>query len=123
MRRPRSLIVLGLICLPALAILIGLGFWQLQRLAWKEALIAEVSARVGAAPAKAPAEADWAGLKPEDYEYRHVRVSGVYDPAHQALVFRALERPRGKYAGQGFLAMTPLPVSYTHLTLPTKRIV
>ena len=108
MTRPRSLIVLGLVCLPALALFIGLGLWQLQRLAWKEALIAEVAARAGAAALEAPAEADWATLKPEDYEYRHVRVSGIFDASHQALVFRALEKPRGKYGGQGYLVMTPL---------------
>ena len=108
MSRTRSLIVLGLVCLPALALLVGLGFWQLQRLAWKEALIAEVTARAGSAPSGAPAEAGWGGLKPEDYEYRHVRVTGAYDAAHQALVFRALEKPRGRYGGQGYLVMTPL---------------
>ncbi|WP_119389951.1 SURF1 family protein [Taklimakanibacter lacteus] len=32
------------------AVLVGLGVWQLQRLAWKEALIAERDLRVAAAP-------------------------------------------------------------------------
>jgi surfeit locus 1 family protein len=108
MNRARSLVVLGLLSLVALAILISLGIWQLHRLAWKEALIAEVSARANAPPAPPPDEADWPGLKPEDYEYRHVRLTGTYDPAQQALVFRALEKPRGRYGGQGFVVMTPL---------------
>jgi surfeit locus 1 family protein len=111
MKRWRSLAVLGVISLAALAILVGLGVWQLRRLAWKEALIAEVSSRASAAPDPAPVKADWADLKPETYEYRHVRVSGVYDIAHQALVFRALESPRGKYGGQGVLVMTPLQLA------------
>jgi surfeit locus 1 family protein len=111
MNRQRSLVALGLISLVALAILVGLGIWQLHRLAWKEALIAEVSARANAPPVSAPDEAEWPGLRPEDYEYRHVRVTGSFDPALRALVFRALEKPRGKYGGQGFLAMVPL-----HLT-------
>lgn len=104
----RSLFLLGLLSLVALAILVSLGFWQLQRLKWKEALIAEVSARVAAAPVAAPDEAEWAKLQPEDYEYRHVRLTGTYDAAHQALVFRALEKPHGKFGGQGYLVMTPL---------------
>jgi surfeit locus 1 family protein len=40
------------------AILIGLGVWQLQRLAWKEAIIADISARIVAAPISLPASPD-----------------------------------------------------------------
>jgi surfeit locus 1 family protein len=98
----------GLSTLVGVAILIALGVWQLHRLAWKEGLIAEVSARVGAPPVEAPSQADWPQLDPALYEYRHVEVSGAYDFAHQALVFRALESPRGRYGGQGYLVMTPL---------------
>ena len=90
----------------------SLGVWQLQRLAWKEALIAAVDARVHAAPVDPPApEADGRGLNPSDYEYRHVRVSGVYDLKRQALVFRALPSPRGRYGGPGYLVMTPLKLA------------
>ena len=90
------------------AILIGLGVWQLHRLAWKEALIAEVSSRVGAPPVALPPELEWPRLAPADYGYRHVRVAGDYDFAHQALIFRALETPRGRYGGPGWLVLTPL---------------
>jgi surfeit locus 1 family protein len=106
--RLRSLLWLGLLSLLGIAALIGLGLWQLQRLAWKESLIGEVSARVAAPPVDAPPEADWARLAPTDYEYRHIRVSGTYAFAHQVLVFRALDEPRGRFGGPGFLVMTPL---------------
>ncbi len=89
-------------------LLVGLGVWQLKRLTWKEALLAEIDSRVHAPPTDIPARADWPSLKPADYEYRHVRASGVFDYAHQALVFRALESPRGRYGGPGYLVMTPL---------------
>ena len=104
----RSLIRLGLLAALAFACLIGLGVWQLQRLAWKENLIAEVTARVAAAPVDAPTEADWGKLKPSDYEYRHVRISGSYEFSRQAFVYRALEQPHGRYSGLGYLVMTPL---------------
>jgi surfeit locus 1 family protein len=104
----RALVWPGLFTLIGLAILIALGFWQLHRLAWKEALIAEVSARADAPPVAAPDEADWTGLDPARYEYRRVRVAGTYDFANQALVFRALENPRGRYGGPGYLVLTPL---------------
>ncbi|HEY1944378.1 MAG TPA: SURF1 family protein [Roseiarcus sp.] len=107
-RRIRSLIAPAVATLVGVAILIGLGDWQLHRLAWKEGLIAQVSTRVHATPIDPPAEAQWPSLKPADYEYRHVRVAGVYDVAHQALVYRALESPHGPYAGPGYLVITPL---------------
>ena len=104
----RSLLWLSLFALLGLTVLIGLGVWQLERLAWKEALIADVEARVAAPPVAAPPEADWAKLTPSDYEYRHVRLRGVYDFSRQALVFRALDHPRGRFSGPGYLVLTPL---------------
>jgi surfeit locus 1 family protein len=97
--------------LVGIAILASLGVWQLKRLAWKEALIAEMDARVHAPPSDPPAPEAWPGLKPSDYEYRHVRVSGVYDLKRQALVFRALSSPKGRYGGPGYLVMTPLELA------------
>jgi surfeit locus 1 family protein len=44
-RRVRSLLAPGLAALVALAILLGLGTWQVQRMAWKEGLIAQIEAR------------------------------------------------------------------------------
>jgi surfeit locus 1 family protein len=107
-QRRGSLLWLGLFTCLALAGLLGLGVWQLQRLAWKERLIAEVEARVAAPPVAAPAEADWPKLVPDDYEYRHVRVAGIYEFSRQALVFRPLQQARGRYSGPGYLVLTPL---------------
>lgn len=53
------------------AILIGLGVWQMQRLAWKEAILAEIDARIGAAPVDLPAAPE-AGAD----RYRPVAVAG-----------------------------------------------
>ena len=109
--RWRALVAPAVATLIGLAILVALGLWQLQRLAWKEALIAAVAQRAGAPPSElAPAEA-WSALNPGDYEYAHVRARGVYDGSRTALVFRALERARGRYAGQGYLVMTPLKLA------------
>ncbi|WBU53645.1 SURF1 family protein [Paracoccus sp. SCSIO 75233] len=40
------------------AILLGLGFWQLGRLEWKETMLAEIQAGIDAEPQPLPAEAD-----------------------------------------------------------------
>jgi surfeit locus 1 family protein len=109
LKRPwRSLAGAAVATVVGCAILVSLGVWQLKRLAWKEALIAAVETRVGAAPVEIPTRADWARLDPAEYEYRHVRVSGVYDLGRQVLVFRALSSPRGRWGGPGYLVMTPL---------------
>ena len=56
-----------------LAVLLGLGTWQLQRLAWKEALIAEIVARRAAEPlASLPRAVDPA------LEFRRVSLAGRF---------------------------------------------
>lgn len=51
----RRMIVPLLFGLGGFAILIGLGVWQMQRLAWKEAVLADIDARIVAAPVALPA--------------------------------------------------------------------
>ena len=47
-----------LIGLGGLAVLVGLGVWQVQRLAWKESVLADIEARITAAPVALPADPD-----------------------------------------------------------------
>ncbi len=54
----RRLILPSLIGLMATCILIGLGVWQLQRLAWKEAALARIEARFGDVPVPLPEAPD-----------------------------------------------------------------
>lgn len=54
-RRMIGPLVFGLF---GVAVLVSLGVWQLQRLAWKEAVLAEMDARIGAAPVELPAAPD-----------------------------------------------------------------
>jgi surfeit locus 1 family protein len=121
--RWRGLIAPGLATVVVAALLVGLGLWQLRRLAWKEGLIAAVEARVHAEPVELPPPSDWSALKPADYEYRHVRVSGVYDFSRQALVFRALSSPRGRFGGPGYLVMTPLKLASGETVLVNRGFV
>jgi surfeit locus 1 family protein len=92
-------------------LLVGLGVWQLKRLAWKEALIAAAESRAHAAPVAAPSPAQWPALKPAEYEYRRVEVKGAYDYAKLELLFSSLESPRGRYGGVGYYVMTPLKLA------------
>jgi surfeit locus 1 family protein len=80
----------------------GLGVWQLERLAWKRALIARVDARVNAAALPPPGPAAWAGVSAARDEYRHVRIAGVFENDKETLVQAVT------VVGPGFWVMTPL---------------
>lgn len=54
-------------------VLAGLGLWQLDRLAWKEAALADISARIVAAPVALPAAPD-----PEADRYLPVKATGRF---------------------------------------------
>ena len=86
--------------LPVLAILLGLGFWQLERLAWKEELIATRQAGYALDPVpvhRVPGET-W-----RRYEYRLVSFKGRYLHDHEILLVS--RRHRGK---TGFGLLTPM---------------
>ena len=71
----------------------ALGVWQLQRRAWKLALIERVESRV-----HAPASDSFA----PDEEYRHVRLQGRFDPGHSLLA------QANTLLGPGHWVLTPL---------------
>ena len=59
---------------PAFLVLVGLGVWQLERLHWKEGLIAARQAAIAAPLAELPRSADEASAM----EFRHVRATGEF---------------------------------------------
>ena len=78
----------------------ALGVWQVQRLAWKQALIRQVDARIHAAPVAAPPP-DQVVTRQAD-QYRRVVVSGRFDHQRETLVKAVTD------LGPGFWVMTPL---------------
>lgn len=92
-RRFRPTLWPTILAIPALGILIGLGSWQLARLQWKEALIAERSARLAAPPIAAsevtgPADA---------YDLRRVLIAGEWLHAHEILIEAQIHRGAAGY--------------------------
>src|SRR5690606_13323628 len=68
-----------LAALAGLAVLIGLGNWQMRRKAWKEGLIAQIAARVHADPRPLMAVAGPSGRRArQDLEYTHVSARGRF---------------------------------------------
>lgn len=92
----------------AFAFLCELGFWQLQRLAWKEDLIARVERRKQDPVAVPfPAERDWLKISAEHDEYRRVKAEGRYRYDRESFAYALLSNPRGRFSGPGYWVMTP----------------
>ncbi len=101
-RHSRKRLALLLLLLAAFVGFVALGTWQVERRAWKLELIRRVDARTQAPAGDAPGRSAWASLRPEDDEYRHVRVTGIFDPAASTLVQAVTD------LGPGFWVLTPL---------------
>lgn len=86
---------------------IVLGVWQLDRLAWKEGLIAQVTARFTQPPTPLPPADQWPGLAVDDYDFRPVSLTGHYLIGKTVPVFVGLTDAKGKYDGPGYWIMAP----------------
>ncbi len=64
----------SLIALVMMAILLGLGTWQLQRKVWKENLLATIAARMDAPPVDLPSTLG----DPQDWSFRRVHLTGHF---------------------------------------------
>jgi surfeit locus 1 family protein len=90
----RGLVGFTALMLAAFAVLVGLGVWQLQRLQWKEGLIAKIEARTKAPPIGLEDAAAMAA-QGEDPSYYRVRVSGRFDHAKERYLFAVSEGRAG----------------------------
>jgi surfeit locus 1 family protein len=89
---------------PALIVLLGLGTWQVQRLHWKEALIAERTVRTTAAPIALPAAGTaLSAAALADLDYRHGTATGVF--LHEREMYLAARTMEGSV---GYQVVTPL---------------
>lgn len=82
--------------LAGIAVLVSLGIWQIERLAWKERVLAEIDARIAAAPVPLPEDVD-----PNADKYLPVKATGQFG----AGVLRVLVSQ--KRVGAGYLLITP----------------
>lgn len=100
--RQKRLIWPGLATLVGVGLLVALGTWQMQRLAWKEGLIAAIGERAHAAPVSLAAVEERAG-RGEDVEYTRVAVDGAFDNAREIHLY-ALDES----GAPGFHVIAPL---------------
>ncbi len=78
------------------AVLVSLGLWQVERLAWKEAILADIEARIAAEPVALPDQPD-----PEADRYLPVEMTGQFGPG----VLRVLVSQ--KQVGAGYRLISP----------------
>jgi surfeit locus 1 family protein len=118
----RSLIAAGLATIVALAILLGLGTWQLQRKAWKEGLIAQIEARSHGTPGAIAPESTWPQWQASEDEFRRVQVTGTFLHGQEALVHGLAPGTRGAPV-QGFYLFTPLRLDSGALVMVNRGFV
>jgi len=109
--------MLGCLALLAVVLFVGfsaLGVWQVKRLEWKRALIAQVDARVHADPVAAPGPEQWRRI--EDETYRRVNLTGDFLKG-EALVQANTER------GPGFWVMAPMRTDQGFIVLVNRGFV
>ena len=105
--RGRGLLVPTTFTLVGLALLIGLGVWQLERKAWKEALIDAITRRMDAAPMPLPPPERWASLDAAHDEFTRVTFHAVFENVREALVFAGASAFRPDTSGTGYWVFTP----------------
>jgi surfeit locus 1 family protein len=119
----RSWLGLLLPALLAFAVLIGLGTWQVERKAWKEALIATLTERAAAAPAALPAAKDWPSLESASDEYRRVKFTAQFDNSNEALVYGAASAFRPEVSGPGYWVFMPARLADGSLVIVNRGFV
>ena len=106
-RRRGGVIEATVFTLAGVAILIGLGIWQLDRKVWKENLIATVTARLDRAPEDLPPRENWPQLVPAGNEFARVKFPAEFLPGEEALVYTAGSAFRPDVQGAGYWVFAP----------------
>jgi surfeit locus 1 family protein len=112
--RRRGFLLPGIFVLLALAVLVGLGTWQVERKIWKENLIATLNARLSAQPLPLPPAGSWDRLDQSESEFRRVAFRAEFlapsppNPRNdEARVYTAGSGLRDDIKGPGYFVFAP----------------
>jgi surfeit locus 1 family protein len=123
-QRLRSgLAVPALFALAAIVIFVGLGTWQLQRKAWKEALIENLEQRLSVPPGDLLPRERWASLSAANDEFRRVKFSAAFVPGAEALVYTSGSSLRSDVSGPGYWVFTPAQLASGGLVVVNRGFV
>ena len=109
--------------LVGIAILIGLGVWQLDRKTWKENLIAAMTERLARAPADLPPRDRWATLDPQREEFARVGFPAEFLPGQEALVYSPGSAFRPDVKGPGYFVFAPARLAGGSLVIVNRGFV
>ena len=109
--RWRRLLVPAIVTAAALAVLIVLGLWQIERKEWKEKLIAALQQRTSAAPADLPRPETWPNLTPENSEFRRVKLQVEFLARPQAHFYASGSALREDVKTPGYFVFVPARIS------------
>jgi surfeit locus 1 family protein len=113
------LLFLGL----TLAVLIALGTWQLERKAWKEALIAELDVKLAAPATDLPPRERWKQLDQAKDEFRHVAFPAELLAGEEALVYTSGSSLRPDVSGPGYWVFSPARLTGGSIVLVNRGFV
>ncbi len=102
----RVLLWPGLFTAVALAILLGLGFWQVERLGAKERFAARIAASLAGAPQSLAPEKDWPTLKEKVTDYTKVTLQGTFVHDKETYLYGVITQ--GRDSVPGLFVFTPL---------------
>lgn len=115
--RDARLLVPTIMVLLSMPVLVGLGLWQLERLAWKEGLISAITERTKDEPVELVAFYDGLAGKPlEAGEYTRVTARGRFLHDKEMYLYAPSAR-----LGPGFHVVTPLVLAETERMLLVNR--
>lgn len=103
--RAHSNLTMAMLALAGIALFVvfcALGWWQVERRAWKLALMDRVEQRLRAAPAPVPPRAEWPRVDAAGFEYQPVRTQGRW------LAGKTVLTQATTALGAGFWVITPL---------------
>ena len=107
----RALAVPALVVFAALAVLISLGNWQMERLAWKTELIRNATERPNEPAQDLPPASAWPAFDTAANHYRPFRLTGTFLHDKEALVFTSLSDGKGPQRGPGYWVVTPFALA------------
>jgi surfeit locus 1 family protein len=104
--RRRGTVIPIVFTLAAVAVLVALGTWQVERKTWKERLIAALEEKLSEAPVALPPPERWLQFSAEHDEFRRVKFSAEFLD-QEALIYTSGSAIRPDVSGPGYWVLSP----------------